>query len=154
MELATLPSDRTLAATVVRGTLHCVVALDWGEEVDLERAAELMQSEAGHLPRRRRTPEAFAYRPAPLTFPLGTRLLPFSNLSEPAQVEAVVFDFGAANVAFRVPFTLPMAELASVAASLADQRWLLPLAKEAARPLYERLLSFIDEPQWSDIYED
>ncbi len=148
------PSATEPATLVVRGTLHCVVAVDWGEEVDLERAAGLVKGETGLLPRRPRTPQAFAYRPAPLCFNLGPLRLPISQIAAAAEVEAIVFDFGAANIAFRLPFELTQAELADVAAGLADQQWLLPLARQAAAPLFEQLLPAIDEPAWSDSYED
>jgi len=147
-------TETDFGSLVVRGTLHCVVAFDWGEEVYLDRAAELVHSAAGLLPRRPRTPAAIAYRPAPLCFDLGQQQLPFANLTTAASLEAIVFDFGAANITFRVPFELPAAELAEIASGLAEQQWLLPLARKAATPLFERLLPAIDEPTWSDSYED
>lgn len=147
-----IDSKATLASATLRGTLHCVVSCDWGEEVDLEHAARLKPSEANPLPRRPRTPAAIAYRAAPLSFNLGRVPLPIADLT--ADVEVVVFDFGAANVAFRAPFELTAAQLADVSATLADQQWLLPLAKQVARPLYEQLLPAINEPNWSESYED
>src|SRR5262245_40857881 len=54
-----------------RGTLHFFVAFDWGEEIDLDRARKLAPGEVHDLPRRRRTPTSFAYRPAPLEIDLG-----------------------------------------------------------------------------------
>lgn len=154
MTLPATPSAANFPASKLRGTLHCVVAVDWGEEVDLERAASLVKGETGLLPRRPRTPDTFAYRPAPLCFNLGSLPLPIGQITAAAEVEAIVFDFGAANIAFRLPFELSPSELAEVAAGLADQQWLLPLARQAATPLFEQLLPAIDEPQWSDSYED
>jgi hypothetical protein len=147
-------ADPALAELMVRGTLHCVVSFDWGDEVDLERAAELEPSESSPLPRRPRTPAAIAYRPAPLSFNLGRTPLPLGGITEQAEVEAIVFDFGAANVAFRAPFEITAPQLADIAASLADQQWLLPLARQLAKPLFEQLLPAIDEPDWSESYED
>jgi hypothetical protein len=150
----TTSADSSLANLVVRGTLHCVVSFDWGDEVNLELAAQLEPSEASPLPRRPRTPAAIAYRPAPLSFNLGRVQLPIAQFAEPAEVEAIVFDFGAANVAFRAPFELTALQLADVAASLADQQWLLTLARQTATPLFEQLLPAIDAPGWSESYED
>ena len=147
-------SESDFSALIVRGTLHCVVAFDWGEEVDLERAAALEQAAAEALPRRPRTPEAIAYRPAPLSFNLGKRKLPFAGLPAEAEVEAIVFDFGAANIALRVPFELSTTELGEVATALAEQHWLQPLARELSEPLFHRLLPAIADPAWSDSYED
>ena len=41
---------------VVSGTIHLYVAFDWGEEVDLEVARNLLAAEPRALARRRRTP--------------------------------------------------------------------------------------------------
>src|SRR5262245_47800296 len=54
--------------TVLAGTLHLYVAFDWGDELDLERARQLVPAEVHELPRRRRTPPSIAYRPPPLRF--------------------------------------------------------------------------------------
>jgi hypothetical protein len=144
----------SLATTIVTGRLHCVIAFDWGEEIDLERAAKLAPAEARVLPRRRRTPETIAYRPPPLRFQLGSQQLPLPDVTQAAEVEVVLFDFAAANVAFRVPFCLSLAQLRSLAVNLAEPKWLLPAARNAAEPLYRQLLPAIAEPLWSEVYEE
>jgi hypothetical protein len=142
------------ATNIVSGRLHCVIALDWGEEIDLQQAAQLVQSQAGILPRRRRTPETIAYRPTPLRFNLGTQAVPLPGIGSPADVEAVVFDFGAVNVAFRVPFSMTMAALRHLAVTLAEPKWLLPAAKAAVETLHQQLLPAIDDPDWSGFNEE
>ena len=47
-------------------TIHLAFAFDIGDEIDLDRARLILQGEPGQLPRRRRTPESFGYRPAPI----------------------------------------------------------------------------------------
>jgi hypothetical protein len=41
---------------MLTGTLHILVAFDWGDEIDLERVRQLVRAEVYALPRRRRTP--------------------------------------------------------------------------------------------------
>jgi hypothetical protein len=106
------------------------------------------------LPRRRRTPETIAYRPPPLRFHLGSRILPLPGVSATAEVEAVVFDFAAVNVAFRVPFSLTVNQLRDLAVTLAEPKWLLPAARQAADPLYQQLLPAMTQAQWSDVNEE
>jgi hypothetical protein len=139
-------------STAISGWLHCTVAFDWGENVDLRKAAELVPSEAKILPRRRRTPAAIAYRPSPLRFDLGNTSIP--GTSAPAAAELVVFDFGAVNFSVRAPFSLSVPELSQLAATFGEPTWLLPLARTLAEPVYDRLLSAIEEPQWSDTSEE
>lgn len=143
------------AQTRVRGKLHCAVALDWGEEVDLERAAQLVPTEPGALPRRRRTPASIAYRPAPLRCRLApTRLAIEPDVQGEAEVEAMVFDFGATNIVFRLPFELELEQLPRLAAALAEPQWLVSQARAAAQPLFVALQAAIQDPTWSELYEE
>jgi hypothetical protein len=138
-------------APVLAGTLHLHVAFDWGDELDLERARQLVPAEVHDLPRRRRTPPSIAYRPPPLRFrlapaPLG---LPVGN-DAPADAEATVFDFAGVSVAFHVPFCLPLTGLLQLAGSLADPAPVLSAARAAVTPLHARLLPAIRDPVWRD----
>ena len=103
------------------GTLHVLVAFDWGEEIDLAKAQELVPSRPHVLARRPRTPPSIAYRPAPLRLQLGDVTLQLAGLGEvQATAEALLFDFAAVSVSLRVPFELPPVALASLAGRLAE----------------------------------
>ena len=92
----------------IAGTLHVYVAFDWGEELRLDVARQLVPAEVHVLPRRRRTPPSIAYRPPPLRFHLHPPSLPLAEIgAAPVAAEATVFDFAAVSVAFHVPFDLP-----------------------------------------------
>ena len=142
--------------TILTGTLHIYVAFDWGDEVDLERARQLLPAEVHDLPRRRRTPPSIAYRPPPLRFhlpavPLGLCV----GDNAPASAEATVFDFAAISVAFHVPFRLPLLQLQELAASLSDPAPLHTAARSAVEPLHARLLPAIRDPEWKpDLSEE
>src|SRR5439155_17171874 len=115
------PPDAPGPETVLAGTLHLYVAFDWGDEVDLERARQLVPAEVHELPRRRRTPPSIAYRPPPLRFRLAPVALGLSVGDDaPAAAQATVFDFAAVSVAFQLPFRLPLSRLQQLAGSLAD----------------------------------
>src|SRR5260221_2506160 len=109
---------------VVSGTIHLYVAFDWGEEVELEAARNLLAAEPRALARRRRTPSSFAYSPPPLRFPLAPIELrladpaPSSSASAAeaacrtlkATADATLFDFGGGSVAMHVPFSVTVLE--------------------------------------------
>jgi hypothetical protein len=145
---------------VVPGRLHVYVAFDWGDEVDLERAARVAPAAVRALARRPRTPTSFAYKPAPLRFGLDPVALPLPPLGEmrPAASEATVFDFGAMSVALAIPFGLPAADLTAMAGALADPetaKAVVTAAREAVTPLYRRLLATISRPQWdAELWEE
>ena len=150
-ELPNLAPDQAVAGpeAVLSGILHIYVAFDWGEEVDLDRARRLVPAEVQALPRRRRTPSSFAYRPPPLRFTLAPVSLTLPEVGPvEAAAEATVFDFAAVSLGLEVPFHLPAAGLARLAGWLATPGDLLSTARSALEPLYQKLLPAIQAPQW------
>jgi hypothetical protein len=136
---------------ILTGTLHVYVAFDWGDEVDLERARRLVPAEVQALPRRKRTPSSFAYRPPPLRLPLPPvefRWPELENLHTPAEV--TMFDFGAVSFALELPFRLPAEGLSRLAEWLATPDPLIQTARIVLEPLYQRLLPAIHDPFWRD----
>src|ERR1700680_1269595 len=136
---------------IVSGTIHLYVAFDWGEEVDLEDARNLLAAEPRSLARRRRTPSSFAYSPPPLRFPLAPIELKIAD-PEPsssasvveaacrtlkATSDATLFDFGGASVAMHGPFLTTVVELSRLAACLADSDRLVEQATAPARWLFD-----------------
>jgi hypothetical protein len=148
---ATAAHDAPGPETVLAGTLHLYVAFDWGDELDLERARQLVPAEVHALPRRRRTPPSIAYRPPPLRFRLApVRLgLPVGG-DAPAAAEATAFDFAAVSVAFHVPFRLPLGQLQQLAGWLAEPAPVLAAARAAVAPLHAQLLPALRDPEWRD----
>jgi hypothetical protein len=137
------------------GTLHIHVAFDWGDEIDLPRVAAIQGAGGQPLPRRRRTPSSFEYRPLPVR--LGLEAVPI-ELAEVGAIkapgEATLFDFGAVSIALHVPFALSPAGLTHLAGFLADPTPAVRAARLAAEPLFQRLLPAIEDPLWSDLSEE
>src|SRR5437764_15206035 len=113
-------AETLTAETVLSGTLHVYVAFDWGEEVNLDHARRLVPAEVQGLVRRPRTPPAFAYRPAPLRYPLGSVPLSLPEIGVLlADADATLFDFGAISTALHIPFHLTVGQLTRLAGWLA-----------------------------------
>jgi hypothetical protein len=148
-----MAAEATIAPSgeVLRGTLHIFVAFDWGEAVDLEQARRLVPAEVHALPRRRRTPSSFTYRPAPLHFELPPVPLELAHVGPVRAAAGVtVFDFAAVTVAVRVPFGLGSQQLCDVAGSLAEPGDIVKAARQALVPLYERLKPAVQSAGWRD----
>lgn len=140
---------------VIRGTLHVHVAFDWGDEIDLERARQLVPAERHVLPRRRRTPSSIAFRPPPLRFMLGPVNLEFPELGATRLAgEATVFDFAGVSAALHVPFELPANRLTHLAGWLAESTPVVQAARTALGPLYQKLLPAIQDAMWADMSEE
>ncbi len=147
------PTDRSgeLPASIFTGLLHAYVAFDWGEEINLDRAASLVPAEVRDLPRRRRTPSSIGYRPAPLRIVLPPVRLELPEIGAvEAGAEATVFDFGAVSLAVHVPFSLPARELLQLAGRLAEPSFVVRAARRALQPLHDKLLPAIQNPVWQD----
>jgi hypothetical protein len=133
------------------GTLHIFVAFDWGDEIDLEKARQLVPASFQELPRRPRTPSSFTYRPQPLYLTLAPAKL---DLPEIGTVEAAagvtMFDIAAVSVSLRVPFAQTPDALLRMAASLAEPANVVRLARNLLEPVFKVLEPAIQDPAWQD----
>ncbi len=138
-------------AAVVRGRLHIYVAFDWGDEVDLPRARGLVSGSYQALPRRRRTPPSFSYRPPPLRVTLEPTTLQLPEIGDvQADAAVTIFDFAAVSLALGTPFTLSASALLRLAGALAESGALVQLARTMLTPLFRQLLPAIRDPEWQD----
>ena len=82
------------------GTLHIFAAFDWGDDIHLERALELIPPASFHeLVRRRRTPSSFHFQPPPLYLNLESLPVTLPEIGTvPAVAGLTVFDFGAVSL--------------------------------------------------------
>lgn len=136
---------------MIAGTLHIYVAFDWGEEIDLERASQLVPASVHALPRRRRTPPSFFFRPSPLHIVLEASLLTLTELGTMELTPGVtIFDFAAVSLSWHVPFQLSPEGLRKLAQALAESQPVIQAARAALEPLYQQLAPSILNPAWGD----
>lgn len=146
---------RPQAAETLTGVLHVYVAFDWGEEVDLAAARELVPSELRELPRRPRTPPSITYRPLPLQFRADPMRLAIPALgTQETAPDVTLFDFGAVSVALHVEWELGEVQLAELAGALSEATELVSEIRDAVTPLYEKLKPAIRSAAWSNLYEE
>jgi hypothetical protein len=150
------PADAALTASAtLAGILHVHVALDWGDEVDLDHARRLVRGEFTVLRRRRRTPSSIAYRPPPLRLSLEPMALLVPELGAvQAMTKITVFDFGAVSLTWQVAFDLAPASLSRLAGQLAEPTALVHAARMTLEPLYQKMRPAIKDPLPSDMSEE
>lgn len=145
----------SLTAAPLTGLLHIYVAFDWGEEIALEPACELVRGEAASLPQHGQTLPSMLNRPPPLRVSLDPALLALPELGRvKAAGEAMIFDFGAVSVALQVPFHLSAAALSRLAGYLAEPGDVVQTTRTVLGNLYQKLLPAIREPVWSALSEE
>src|SRR5690242_20140800 len=123
----------------IPGTLHMFAAFDWGDEIHLERALQLIPPASFHeLLRRRRTPSSFHFQPPPLYLNLGTLPLTLPEVGGvPAAAGLMAFDFGAVSLSLRVALDLTPEAWTRLAGALADPAPLLERARAILRPIFD-----------------
>ncbi len=137
------------------GLLHIHVAFDWGDEVNLARVRQLRETSGHPLPRRRRTPTSFEYRPLPVRFVLEPVSLELPEVGPGlSPMEATIFDFAGVSVALHRPFALDAAALTRLAGYLADPEVVVRTVRQAVEPLYEQLRPAIQDAQFSPLSEE
>ncbi len=122
--------------------VHFALALDIGDEINLDLARTLLQGELGHLPRRKRTPESIGYRPAPIRVPLepsGMRLPGEFAAVRPPRAELTLFDFGAISLSIQFPLSATPRSLLRLAGSLAEPAGLNEASRGLLAPWIDRL---------------
>jgi hypothetical protein len=147
-------SDQAVSVPLA-GILHAFVAFDWGEEVDLQRARTVVPAEVHSLPRRLRTPPSIAYQSPPLRFalpPLELDVPIVGRVTAPADL--MLFDFGTASLAMQFKFDLTATNLTRLAGELADPTVFVQAARDAVRPMFDKLRDAIVSPDWTDLSEE
>jgi hypothetical protein len=140
---------------MLAGTLHVMVAFDWGDEIDLNRVRQLVPAQIHALPRRRRTPTSIAYQPSPLQFILPPIQLELPQLGTvQAAAAATLFDFAAVSVALRVPFAITPDQLRQLAGWLGDPSPIVDRVHTALVPLYRQLQPALRDPKWKPEFSE
>jgi hypothetical protein len=137
--------------------VHLAFAFDIGDEIDLERARQLLQGELGQLPRRKRTPESIGYRPAPIRVPLepvGLRLPGELAAAQSPRAELTLLDFGAISLAVRFPLVATPSSLLQLAGALAEPAPLNEAARLLLGPWIERLRPAVYDFSMSSMSEE
>ncbi len=141
----------------LNATVHLAFAFDIGDEIDLERARELLRGELTRLPRRRRTPQSLTYRPSPIQVPIdpeGFALPGPCQVIRPLRAELTLFDFGA--VSLTIPFSVQATpdELLALAGELSNTAPLNDDARKLVLPWFDRLRPAVHDFDVSSLSEE
>jgi hypothetical protein len=123
------------------GTCHVLWAYDIGQSIDLDRAERFIDqaTERETIKHRRRSPQYFEYRPAPLKIVLEAAPIGLGAQATEPGVECLLFDFGAVLVVYAVTIVGPLTALAPLSDALYDCQAL----RDDSRRRVERLLASI-----------
>ncbi len=135
--------------------LHLFVAFDWGDEIDVPHAAQLVPRELQVAPAHPAGSPPLHYHPAPLRLRVAGLSL---NLPEcpPAKGDGVatIVDFAALSLAWSIPLHDSPEQLSALAGRLADPGGVIETARRALQPLFEQLRPAIRGAKWGDFSEE
>jgi hypothetical protein len=140
----------------VRGTCHVYQAVDLGFAIDLARAEQILARDQiqQNFKKPRRAPEAqqlqrHSLRVAQSGFPVEIGVF-----RSEGPVEIVLWEFGAATMAYSIPIDAQLSQLVSLSDLLWDHAELLRDAKQRAQQLLDAIREAVDKPLLGARFED
>ncbi|MBI4503155.1 MAG: hypothetical protein HY700_18620 [Gemmatimonadetes bacterium] len=141
--------------TIKRGTCYAIYAYDVANSIDLDAAeARIQATERQTVQQKRRAPEYFEYRPAPLRVSWGAPALTVGTFATAPVVELVMYDFGAISLSFSIPIPGSFDGLVSLAEALRGNAQLVAESKRFVEQLMETLGPVAERPRVASLVED
>lgn len=108
--------------SVRKGTCYALFAYEVGLAIDLDACERQISAltQRQRLHQKRRAPQYFDYRPAPVRVIQDAEPLPVGAYRAAETVELVVYDFGAVSVMYSIPFSGPFTNLIDLSQILYD----------------------------------
>lgn len=141
---------------IEEGVAFVAFAFDVGAWIRLEEAEQHITAskERGHFTRQRPAPQYFNYDPPPLRITQENQAIVVGTFRTLPQVEAVLYDFGAIIVMYRLPLQGPFPTLLPLSEALYDHAQLLEHAKQHVSQIIHDLGAYIEKADCSPFVED
>lgn len=143
------------------GSCLAFFAFDAGLAINLDRAEALISrvpaaapSQREALRLRRRAPEYFTYKPAPVRVTRPVAATKIAGFEFGATADVTLYDFGAVSVAFSAPLRCELAHLLTLSDALYENRELAAAARRAVDDLLAIIAGAVSKPGVADIVED
>jgi len=139
----------------MNGTCYVVFAFDIGQQVDVERASKLIvESRLVGIEPRQRAPKHFEFRQKPMRVSLPVFPVSLGSWQTAAEMDFVVYEFGAISATFRIPLTGAFDGLLELSDQLYDNQMLFAEAQRHVEGLMKAIESAIGRPRVSTVVED
>ncbi len=167
--LSPQPEAATLAIPAGAGSAaYALFAYEVGAGIDLDHAQRLVTeaTQRETIKHRRRTPEYFEFRPAPLRIDTQAPVITLGpSKAESGDtktrtwqtdplVECTLYDFGAISVVYRVPIEGDLTGLLDLADELYENAELLADSRRRVTELLERIRPAVRRLSLADLFED
>jgi hypothetical protein len=144
-----------VATTHIAGECRVVLAFEVGFSIDLARATTKLPASAREaLPASRRVPADSDFAQKPLRVVIERRSITIGAWRTEAAVEATLYDFGAVSVAYTIPLSGTLDQLAALSELLYDNKELAADSRKHASELLRDLHGAVVKPGLLPMVED
>jgi hypothetical protein len=142
--------------SIARGTCHSIFVYDIGFSIDLKEAERRITSAKREtLKHKRRAPQYFEYRPAPIGInQQGPPVRIDEQFATDPQVDLVVYDFGAVSVIYRIPLTGDSSRLLMLSEHLYENPQLLADSRRRVEEMLKVIGGAVSKANISAFVED
>jgi hypothetical protein len=151
-----MAGERLGGAVRIAGQAYAFFAFDIGFQVDLDKAEPLVREATRRrvVRARRPAPVWFDYSPPPLRLVMDGEAVGVGDRATEPAAELIIYDFGAAQVTYRLPLPATLGELPDLGVALYDHRGLEADARERVRRVMEAIRPAIERPRLAESVED
>ena len=114
----------------------------------------LHSKERTRIPRRRPAPQYFDYRPLPLRVTQEIEPLVIADRATHSSVDALLYDFGAVSITYRIPLEGPFFSLLSLSEALYENAVLLEESRQRVHNLLNTIREAVEKADISPFVED
>lgn len=144
------------ALSISRGTCYVLFAYDIGLSISLDETERHITAirQRSRIRHKRRAPQYFEYRPAPLRVTQGVEPLTIGEFRTASSVDLVVYDFGAVSVIYSIPLEEPFLRLLALSRELYENVLLLTDSRQRVEDLQKTIEGMVERPKILDSVED
>lgn len=145
---------RTL--NIRNGVCYAYIAYEVGMNINLDWASNLITEtkERSTIRHKRRSPRYFEFNPVPLRITSSIEPIIIGDFMTTAHVEAVIFDFGAISVSYRIPINGTLNKIADLSCKLSDTDALWDHSRTVVENLVGHIKPAISRFRIADAVED
>lgn len=141
---------------ITRGTCCILFAYDIGLAIDLDDAERRITTTTHRetIRHKRRTPDYFNYARPPLRVRQSIEPLAVSSFRTSGDIDAIIYDFGAVSLTYRIPLNGSIGDLLSLSDALYDNTELLADGRRQIEQLLNVIRPAVNKPTVSNLVED
>ncbi len=141
---------------VEKGVCYALLGYDVGLSIDLDEAERciVLTKQRETIKHKHPAPRYFEYTPSPLRVMQEIQPIALGGYSSDTKVDAVIYDFGAISVSYRIPLVGSFSSLLDLSENLEHNPLLLADSRRRVETLLETIRRAVVKPNIADCVEE